>query len=1010
MADKTIAKLLISLEAELKGFKKNLAGGQEAVNKFSSGVKSSIDKMKSHWLGLTAATAGVVLAFRQSFNTWGGFSQRMAEVNTLLGLQQGEFKRLKQSILEMTSVVPQSADELGAAQYNIVSAGIQDTAESLKVLKLSAQAAVAGVTDTNTAAKTGLAVMNAYGMGVSDLVDIYDILFSTVKEGVTTFPELAANIGSVLPYAKAANVSFEDLSASLAVITKSGINTAEATTALGRGIQSLAAPKSKQAAKEMEKLNIVWADGFIPNLEKISKYLDGFAKEDRLKAIQNLIPEERAARAIITLATNMDTLNKTMDNFADRSGAMSAAYREMEKTPENKMKIFSNSINQLVNRVMEFAGTSFVEEIEKMTNSIENFIKSGAAEKLGKSIAAIVKVIFNMINFIVDKWEIVLSLGIAVLVGKISTAIYGLVTAIGALNLAMLTNPFTVWIAGIGTMVALLLKLKNHLDDLKESAKVEVSTIGESIQKDARALDQIYTDVIMSHKQAISQSTDINTTMMALMTAEQKKQADLLEKSLEDNNIKLEKDIVKRKKQLEELSDYIKLDFGKPTEEGKEPTEPTAGAATTTKTGTISGGAMARAAAVLAEFSDRIKTELLKIGDSYKESEKQLQEYFKRREDIIGAQKIYEENLTLAALERLESEKKQAETIEDASERSTKLMEIEADKIKLNTKLKLIEGDAERKLIELTREKARAISELESKQAEIRGIISTAEMRTMPIDTSFGGMQDAETAQMEEKHARELEALQKLTDDKAKIEDLYRAQKIEKDRLMAEQAEELYKYHLKNVGTIAGEWSNILGEFYDMAGKKASAFFYFSKALALAEVAIKTQVAIMKAYEQGGIYGGLYAATIAAQGGMAAGKILGQMIQGFASGGEIKNGTTPTADDVVIRASKGEFMQPASAVDYYGKSFMEAVRRKTLPKSLLSGLNMPSYASTPKYAYQSGGEINTPAVSQSTSNDLQIVNIVDSSMIDRYMSSNAGKRTILNVLADNAYEVKRIVK
>ncbi|GAA3750796.1 hypothetical protein [Micromonospora maritima] len=45
----------------------------------------------------------------------------------------------------------------------------------------------------------------------------------------------------------------------------------------------------------------------------------------------------------------------------------------------------------------------------------------------------------------------------------------------------------------------------------------------------------------------------------------------------------------------------------------------------------------------------------------------------------------------------------------------------------------------------------------------------------------------------------------------------------------------------------------------------------------------------------------------------------------------------PRSDDVPIWASLGEYMQPADAVNYYGVGFMEAVRRRLIPKEMLPG-------------------------------------------------------------------------
>jgi cell wall-associated NlpC family hydrolase len=60
--------------------------------------------------------------------------------------------------------------------------------------------------------------------------------------------------------------------------------------------------------------------------------------------------------------------------------------------------------------------------------------------------------------------------------------------------------------------------------------------------------------------------------------------------------------------------------------------------------------------------------------------------------------------------------------------------------------------------------------------------------------------------------------------------------------------------------------------------------------------------------------------------------------RGHAAGGEIHGPGGPTSDSVPIWASAGEFMQRASAVQYYGTPFMHALNQKRIPKNAVQGL------------------------------------------------------------------------
>lgn len=59
---------------------------------------------------------------------------------------------------------------------------------------------------------------------------------------------------------------------------------------------------------------------------------------------------------------------------------------------------------------------------------------------------------------------------------------------------------------------------------------------------------------------------------------------------------------------------------------------------------------------------------------------------------------------------------------------------------------------------------------------------------------------------------------------------------------------------------------------------------------------------------------------------------------GRAQGGAIDGVGTATSDSILMWGSRGEYMQPKDAVDYYGSDFMDAVRSKRLPRHATGGM------------------------------------------------------------------------
>ncbi len=63
----------------------------------------------------------------------------------------------------------------------------------------------------------------------------------------------------------------------------------------------------------------------------------------------------------------------------------------------------------------------------------------------------------------------------------------------------------------------------------------------------------------------------------------------------------------------------------------------------------------------------------------------------------------------------------------------------------------------------------------------------------------------------------------------------------------------------------------------------------------------------------------------------------------LATGGVVPGGKG-TKDDVPALLTRGEYVQPVSVVDYYGRGFMEALRSKLIPKDLAQGFNKGGFA------------------------------------------------------------------
>jgi len=401
MPQADIAQLIIQLRADITDLKNKMGVAEKSTKGFAQRAGGALDGLKKNWLAVTAATAGFVIVARRSFQAFAQFENKMREVNTLMDLSEKQFIQMRDSVRQMTSQLPQTSQELANALYDIVSAGVEAD-QALAVLYRSAQAATAGVTDTQTAARAGIAAINAYSLSITELDRVYDIMFRTVKKGVLTFPDLAQNLGAILPIARAAGVSLEEVSAAMATLTKGGFPVAIAATSIRAGLTKLAAP-TKEARAEMDRLGITW-NGLIPTMQAIAD-----AQLD-LEGMQKVIPDIRAARGVLGLSQRMEEFKSILDEINDSSGAMGAAFSEMLKSPAVQAKLLTNAIALVRDNLILAFGPAIMSAVQELQHQFLLFAGNAEGAKasitdLSSGIRVVVgtlRIVLGIVNTIVD--------------------------------------------------------------------------------------------------------------------------------------------------------------------------------------------------------------------------------------------------------------------------------------------------------------------------------------------------------------------------------------------------------------------------------------------------------------------------------------------------------------------------------------------------------------------------------------------------------------------------------
>jgi len=322
----------------------------KVLNNFGLSLKS---------VGVLAAGAFAFSLGKKAVKAAADFESAMSDVSTLLDGDATEaVDKLGDSILELSKRVPKDATELGSAAYQIVSAGISDTADVMKVLEQSSKLAVAGLGETEEATDLLTSALNAFGRDASDSQDVADILFKTVKAGKTTVAELAQAFGQVAPLAATMGVSLEELQAATAALTTSGLKTSVAQTQLRAAMSSLLKP-TREAKQLMDSLGaesfqqlIEQSGGLIPALGQMRNATGG-NQEMFAKAMGSV---EGLNAALALTGEQAETFTATMEAMTEGGQAMDEAFKKQTETFNNQVQLLKNQWNVLLVK----AGTQIV--------------------------------------------------------------------------------------------------------------------------------------------------------------------------------------------------------------------------------------------------------------------------------------------------------------------------------------------------------------------------------------------------------------------------------------------------------------------------------------------------------------------------------------------------------------------------------------------------------------------------------------------------------------------------
>jgi TP901 family phage tail tape measure protein len=447
--------------------------GAEGRMKDTGRKMKKIGKDLSTFVSLPLAGIGAA-AFKMSQD----FETSMSKITGLVGVAQEQVNAWGQDIIEMAPQLGKSPQELADALFFVTSAGLRG-AEAMEVLEMSAKASAAGLGETKVVADLVTSAMNAYGSENLNAAQATDILVAAVREGKAEAPQLAEAMGQVLPLASELGVTFDQVGAATAAMTRTGTDASTAAIQLRQILASLLKPTSQSeealnamgtSAKELR--STMSEDGLIATLSRLKNLQNEYGDDTLAKVFPNI----RALSGVLDImGSNAESNIAIFESLADSTGALNTAFDAAAETAEFK---WNQSISQGKAALVSLGGsvqTAFIPVLESLTDKLQAVTDwfnglTDAQQQMIVKVGAVVTAVGPLtlaLGFITQN----------VLPGLIKM-VRGAIQAFNVLRAVILANPYaalaTLIVGATAAIVAFIRRSKEASAAQKELNAVEV--------------------------------------------------------------------------------------------------------------------------------------------------------------------------------------------------------------------------------------------------------------------------------------------------------------------------------------------------------------------------------------------------------------------------------------------------------------------------------------------------------------------------------------------------------
>lgn len=441
--------------------------GTKRVNKALGRTEDRANKLRAT-LARAFAFLGGAMVLRQSIRLLADFGQSMSTVRAITQATGEQFARLTEEAQRLGTTTRFSASEAADGMIFLARAGFE-VDEVMASIADTLDLAQAGALGLGQAADIASNVMQGFRLRADEASRVVDVLALAASSANTTVGQLGDGMKFVAPIASGMGVALEESAAAMAALSDAGLQAGMAGTGLRRVLSELESP-SKMTQKLLDGINV---------------------------SVQDVRPSTVGLTAALkTLATAGIDTGMALEIFGDRGGpAFEVLSSSIPKVVEMTAKL--QNAEGTARRIAKIMDTNLRGALLAVRSAYEGLILRIGEAGVASSLEAIVRKLAGTLRYMAKNVDVVVrALGALTIV----LGIRGVLGAVRMLFAAIIANPIGALITIITAAAVAVFAFANKI----KIARDGVSTLGDVFRTTFGAIKQVVLPVLTEVGKALN--------------------------------------------------------------------------------------------------------------------------------------------------------------------------------------------------------------------------------------------------------------------------------------------------------------------------------------------------------------------------------------------------------------------------------------------------------------------------------------------------------------------------